>query len=419
MSNIAFFSEEDAALINPEDVAGLIAAGVISPEQPGLRMPTGSGVVTLPDTLTPAQLLAQQNAARLGEVAAAANRAGGFVTGADQDEVDAILAGVESGIYSAADALGRLSNIEAGGRSSVVGGGDGSTTAGSTTAGSGFQTRTDARNTIRSVLQTYGLGNLSDYLYDLYAKEEVNIENPDALLFAIRDTTEYKTRFAANSRRASKGLPELDPGSYFGLENQYRDLLRSNGLPLGFYDQTSDFEKFIENDVSPFELQSRLTNGYRQVADADPEVRRQMRELYNVDEAGLVSYFLDPERATPLLERQARAAQIAARSMEQAGIQIGAQSAEELAARGITPSDAQQQFARMGQLAGLYQEMGGEQALTEQEKIGAAFGFDVQAQEELERRRSQRVGEFQAGGQFARTTGATSGTIETGVGTAQ
>lgn len=292
------------------------------------------------------------------------------------------------------------------------GGGDG-------TSVNRFTPLKDARNTIRSVLQTYGLGNLADYLYDLYAKEEVNIDNPDALLFALRDTTEYKTRFAANARRAAKGLPELDPGSYLGLENQYRDTLRSNGLPIGFYDQTSDFEKLIEGDVSPSELQSRITNGYRQIADADPEVRRQMRELYNVDEAGLAAYFLDPERATPLLERQARAAQIAARSREQAGIQLGALSAEELAARGITPSAAQEQFARMGQLAGLYQEMGGEEALTEQEKIGAAFGYNVEAQQRLERRRAQRVGEFQAGGQFARTTGATSGTVETGVGTAQ
>ena len=284
---------------------------------------------------------------------------------------------------------------------------------------SGFTPARDARNTIRSVLQTYGLGNLSDYLYNLYANEEVNIENPDALLFAIRDTNEYKTRFAANSRRASKGLPELDPGSYLALENQYRDLMRSNGLPLGFYDQISDFEKLIEGDVSPSELQSRISNGYRQVADADPEVKRQMRELYNVDEAGLTAYFLDPERAAPLLERQARAAQIAARGREQGGIQLGAMSAEELVARGFTPEQAQEQFVRMGQLAGLYQEMGGEDVLSQQEKIGAAFGYDVAAQQKLEQRRAQRVGEFKAGGQFARTTGATSGTVVTGAGEAQ
>jgi hypothetical protein len=291
-----------------------------------------------------------------------------------------------------------------------------------TTPGAGssaFEPRTDARNTIRSVLQSYGLGTLSDFVYDLYAREEVNIENPDALLFSIKDTNEYKTRFAGNSRRTAKGLPELDPGSYIGLENQYRDLLRSNGLPLGFYDQTSDFEKFIEGDVSPSELQSRISNGYRQVSDADPEVKRQMRDLYNVDESGLAAYFLDPERATPLLEKQARAAQIAARSKEQAGIQIGAMTAEDLVARGYTAEQAQSAFERAGKLAGLYQEMGGEQVLSAEQKVGAALGFDVQAQQELERRQRGRIAEFQGGGSFARTSGATSGTVETGVGTAQ
>jgi hypothetical protein len=67
----------------------------------------------------------------------------------------------------------------------------------------------------------------------------------------------------------------------------------------------------------------------------------------------------------------------------------------------------------------LYQEMGGEEMLSEQEKLGATFGFDLTAQEKLNRRKAQRVGEFQAGGSFAGTRGATSGAIETGLGTAQ
>jgi hypothetical protein len=88
-------------------------------------------------------------------------------------------------------------------------------------------------------------------------------------------------------------------------------------------------------------------------------------------------------------------------------------------ARGYTAEQAQGVFQRVGQLGGLYQEMGGEQALTEAQKVGAAFGFDVQAQQALERRQRQRLAEFEGGGGFARTTGATSGTVETGLGTAQ
>jgi hypothetical protein len=119
------------------------------------------------------------------------------------------------------------------------------------------------------------------------------------------------------------------------------------------------------------------------------------------------------------LRRQVEAARIGARGREQAGLQVSAATAEDLVARGYTAEQAQGAFQRAGQLAGLYQEMGGETALTEEQKVGAALGFDVQAQQELERRRAQRVGEFMGGGSFARTSGATSGTVETGVGTAQ
>jgi hypothetical protein len=282
-----------------------------------------------------------------------------------------------------------------------------------------FQPRQDARNTIRAVLTTFGLEDLADVVYGEYSAERVNVSNPDAILFSIRNTAQYQKRFAANAKRAANGLPELDPASYLALENQYRDIMRANGLPVGFYDQTSDFEKLIEGDVSALELSGRITEGYRRVADADPQVKQQMRELYNVDEAGLAAYFLDPQRAAPLLQRQATAATIAARGREQANLSLTAATAEELASRGITGQEAQDTFARMGQLAGLYQEMGGEQMLTEQQKVGAAFGFDVQAQKDLERRQRTRLAEFQGGGQFARTTGATSGTAETGIGTAQ
>jgi hypothetical protein len=196
-----------------------------------------------------------------------------------------------------------------------------------------FVPRTDARTTIRAVLSTFGLEDLADVVYGEYAAERVNINNPDAVIFSIRNTQQYQKRFAANAKRVAKGLPELDVASYIGLENQYRDLMRANGMPPDFYDTLTDFEKLIEGDVSVVELQSRITQGYRKVSESDPEVKRQMRELYNVDEAGLAAYFLDPTRAAPLLERQAKAAQVSARAREQAGFQLTALSAEDLIAR--------------------------------------------------------------------------------------
>jgi hypothetical protein len=279
--------------------------------------------------------------------------------------------------------------------------------------------RENAFGIISAFLQRAGLGGLETNIRGLLAQ---GIEDSDAILFNLRETTQFKTRFKANARRVENGLPELDPATYIGLEQEYANVLRANRLPTKFYDSPEDFEKLIEGAVSPSEFQARINEGFAKVRDADPQVLNTLRQFYpevGNDENALAAYFIDPKRGADVLERQVQAARIGARAREQGGMGIGALTAEELVSRGYTPEVAQGVFQRVGQLAGLYQEMGGEQALTEQQKVGAAFGFDVQAQEELERRRSQRVGEFQAGGQFARTTGATSGTVETGVGTAQ
>jgi hypothetical protein len=282
-----------------------------------------------------------------------------------------------------------------------------------------FSPNPDARNTIKAVLSTYGLESLADVLWNNYTSGLVDINNEQALVYSIRDTDQYKTRFSANAARMKKGLAELSPGEYIGLEDFYRQTMQSNGLPPGFYDQTDDFSKLIEGDVSPSELQDRIQQGYAVVAQSDPEVKRQMQTLYGVTEGQLAAYFIDPERTAPLLKQQARAAQIAARSLEQGGIQLTGTFAENLAARGITEQQARAGFAEVGALGELQQTFAGETALSGEQLAGAAFGIDVAAQQELERRKRLRTGEFAGGGSFARTTGETSGSISTSVGKAQ
>jgi hypothetical protein len=282
------------------------------------------------------------------------------------------------------------------------------------------QRRQDARSTMASVLATYGLGDLADFVYtEIIAKETVNINNPDAIIFAIREQPAYQKRFAGNAARLKKGLSELDPSSYIGLENQYRQTMQSNGLDPNFYNTPSDFQTLIEGDVSPSELNERVQQGYRAVADADPAVKEQMRNLYGVTEGQLAGYFLDPIRSAPLLTRQAQAANIAARGLEQGGIQLTGAFAEDLARRGITEQQARAGFGEVGALGELKQTFAGETALSGEQLAGAAFGLDVAAQQELERKRRLRTGEFAGGGSFARTTGETSGSISTSVGKAQ
>jgi len=284
--------------------------------------------------------------------------------------------------------------------------------------------RSDAFSRMRALLSRFGLSSLENAVNNIITSGTVDLENADAIIFALRNEDAYKKRFAGNAARAAAGLPELDPATYIGLEESYRQLLQANGLPNDFYNDQTDFEKWIEGDVSPAELQDRINNGYRKVADADPAVRRQMQELYGVAEGDLAAFFLDPKRAQPMLTtrervRKAQAAEIAARGQEQAGMQLSATEAETLASRGITGQEAMDRFGEMGALSGLYQAMGGEEAMTREQQLGATFRYDTNALDLLRRRQRSRVAQFEGGGQFARTSGATSGTVETGAGQAQ
>ena len=322
---------------------------------------------------------------------------------------------VSSPVYAG----GTPNRPDANGNNGDGGGGDGGVGGNTTQTAPSFSPNPDARNTIKAVLASYGLDALSDVLWGNYTSGLVDVTNPQALIYSIRNEPAYKERFKANDARMKAGLPELSPSEYIGLEDQYKQVVRSNGLPQGFYDTTDDITKLISGDVSPSEFQSRITNGYNAVANADPEVRRQMQDLYGVSEGHLAAYFLDPTRGEPLLQQQAQAAKIAARGLESGGIQLSKATAEELAARGITEAQAQQGFGNIGKLGELTSQMGGETALTQGQIVGQEFGYDTQAALDLAKRARRRVGEFAGGGSFARTQGENAGSIATSVGTAQ
>ena len=294
-------------------------------------------------------------------------------------------------------------------------------------AGAIFVPRKDAKNTIKAILDSYDLGSLADLLYNNYAAELVDIDNPDAVIFSIKNEEAYKTRFSGNALRISRSaalggpLPELSPGSYVALEKYYRQVMTANGLPTGFYDEPSDFAQLIGGDVSAEEFQSRVNDGIMQVRNADQTVKQQMMELYGVSDDALVAYFIDPKKALPLLKQQAQAARIAGRGQELAGIGGAANKGlfENLVQRGISETDAAAGFTEVGKLGELRTNLAGEGNISTEQQVGGALGYDVQAQKDLEARKRRRLSEFSGGGSFTRTQGETSGGIGLSVGQAQ
>lgn len=264
--------------------------------------------------------------------------------------------------------------------------------------GSGQQS---AYNIIAETLSRYGLTELSGFVNDLVFKE--NVLNTDIIYGRVKETAEYAKRFAGNEARRRAGFNVLSEEAYIGQENTYRQLLRTAGLPAGFYDSNEDFTAFIAGDVSPSELNTRINDGYNAVKNSDPQVIAEMKRLYGVDDSQLAAYFLDPVKATPILVRQAQASQISAQATRQAGAEITAQQAEQLAIEGVTTQQAQAGFATIAQAQELFNPLAGEQGvgMTQEEQIGAVFATDAAAAQRLRKKQAERTAAFQGGGGFA------------------
>ena len=263
------------------------------------------------------------------------------------------------------------------------------------------ESRESAKSIIANLLEQYGLGNLTDFVNDLITKED--IISGDVILGRIRMTEQYKKRFAANAARRASGYNALSEAEYVSLENSYRQLMRASGLPQGFYDQADDFTQLISGDVSVAELSNRINNGYLAVQQANPQVVTEMRRLYGVDDSALAAYFLDPAKATPILLRQAQAAQIAGEATLQAQRELTAAQAEQLAVAGVSPEQARAGFQTIAAAEQLFVPLPGttEQAITQEEQMAGVFGTSAAAQQRLRQRSRERAAAFEAGGRFA------------------
>jgi hypothetical protein len=261
-----------------------------------------------------------------------------------------------------------------------------------------------ASNELKAILRRYGLEGLFDPLSAALIGDPSLIKNTDALFGSIRETPQYQTRFKGNIERAKKNLPLLSEAEYISQEQSYLTVNKNLGLPRGFYDTQNDFANFIANDVSPVEYNNRIQQAYNVVKNSDPEVLNQLKMFIpELQDADLAAYILDPSRSGQEIERKARAATIAAAGKTSGGMQLTAQQAESLALQGVSTQAAQQGFAQIGQAAGLFRPLQGEETITQEDILAGTFTNEQAAQQRIARRRRRRQAEFEAGGTLTAT----------------
>lgn len=256
-------------------------------------------------------------------------------------------------------------------------------------AATGTAAKTSTTNTqnwleyLRLTLENWGLATLAPKARDFLNQGF----EADTVLLKIQETPEYVQRFTGNVARQKAGLSVLGPKEYLAMEDAYRAVLRSSGMPTGFYDEPSDFSNFIAKDVSATELKSRVDLASTVVNSADPFLVSQLKDYYNLTKGEMLAYTLDPERAMPIIERQIKAAEFGAAAQRQ-DITVSAPMAEQFASMGITKTQAEQGFQTIAQvlpgaerLSNIYDRTYGQQ-----EAIAETFGGAGAAQAAEQRR---------------------------------
>lgn len=210
-------------------------------------------------------------------------------------------------------------------------------------ADSQMASRQSAYSILMDEFSKYGLGSLVEPLKSMLTE---NV-SPAEFSIRLRQTEAYKQRFIANDARIANGLRALGPAEYLNLEDSYRQILRNYGLKQ--FDNDTYVRKFIENDMSPAELNTRVVNAVERVQMADPSIKNTIQQYYGLSDIELTAYVLDPKNQLPQIERRIQASEIGGAALTQ-GLTVGVDTAEQLAAYGVTQNKAREGYQAIGEM---------------------------------------------------------------------
>lgn len=214
-------------------------------------------------------------------------------------------------------------------------------------------TERDAAAALMSLFNQYNLGALATKIIT-YVQDGLGA---DAIALTLQDTPEWKLRFAGNEQRKKAGLPILAPAEYLATETAYRQVMQQFGMPSGFYDSPADFAGFIGRDLSAQELQGRVQEASAFATNEDPQTKDALRRLYGIGDGELAAWALDKDRALPLLQKQARAVQIAAAAGRH---NLGSTRihSERLADLGVTQEAAEEGYSQIASMLPTFEQLG-------------------------------------------------------------
>lgn len=262
-----------------------------------------------------------------------------------------------------------------------------------------------ARAIIQSALDQFGLGQLGDRLWQQYL-EGAPVEK---IFLDLRQTDEYKARFAGMAELARKGRA-ISEAEYIATERGIATAMRAAGLPTGLFDTPDDFARLIGAEVAPTEVASRLADYNRALRESPPEVLDELERLFGVSEGQLLAFYIDPDRTQVEINKSFEASMRSATAARVGFGGLARDEAERLVELGVTDREASQGFGELAMRGELFASLdAGEDVIGRDDQIGAVFDNDAAAKERIRRREARRKAQFEGGGSFAGNKSGLSG----------
>jgi len=258
--------------------------------------------------------------------------------------------------------------------------------------------RKSAFDVIREKFTAMGIKEVGDDIAAIFAGKgtdrfgKIFDEIPttsEGFYLQLINTKSYYDRFGSvNEARLKQGYKALDEKTIVGMEDEYQKVLTSYNMPTGFYDQTTDFQSFLKNNLTNVDV-ANVIQAYRDfvTTGTDSNIRKQLKESYGIGDEALTAYMIDPTKGQAILE------QISGKNMNTAAALLEGLTAEQAnmaqayGAGSLGYSTQRQKYSQVqrelqttGNLAAIYGENFGAK-----EAIAAEFGGDVQAQAQAAR----------------------------------
>lgn len=278
------------------------------------------------------------------------------------------------------------------------------------TGGQDQAKRQSAYDVLLEQFSQYGLESLVTPLKELITTSV----SPSEFALRLRQTEQYKKRFAGNEARISKGLKALDEGTYLALEDKYQSIMRNYGLPASYYakgdlGRQEGFEKLIANDVSAAELEDRILVAQDRVLKASPEINAALKRFYpSITNGDILAYALDPTQALSDIKKKVTTAEIAG-TAEKYGLTTSEIDAEYLARYGVTKEKAEQGYATVSDILSRGRQLGDFYRTPYTQEMAEVEAFGLPSYEESKRQRKRLAALEQAS--FTGQSGLTGGAL--------